>query len=85
VNADTENLAALVGSALAQSRCGERNARMDQLLNTRLVAEMLGVTQREIRRKVQTGALQGFKIGPRSLRVALSEVGRFLNDARSIS
>lgn len=49
-----------------------------QLFNPKQVAERLGVSSRSVLRWIQSGKLEGQKLGPRQYRVSKDALERFL-------
>ncbi|WP_157976468.1 helix-turn-helix transcriptional regulator [Parahaliea mediterranea] len=55
------------------SRGGE-----DALLTTQEVADLLGVTRRNVNQRIQRGEIKGVKLSTRTTRIALSEYRRYV-------
>lgn len=53
-----------------------------QLFNPQQVAERLGVSSRSVLRWIQSGKLEGQKLGPRQYRVSKEALDKFLMKAR---
>ena len=53
-----------------------------RLIDLHEAGTMLGVHPRTIRRKVATGELAGFKLGPRCMRVELADVLALIESTR---
>lgn len=53
-----------------------------QLFNAQQVAERLGVSSRSVLRWIQSGKLEGQKLGPRQYRVSKDALDKFLNQAK---
>lgn len=53
-----------------------------QLFNPKQVADALGVSTKSVLRWIQSGKMEGQKLGPRQYRVGKSELERFLNKTK---
>lgn len=53
-----------------------------QLFTSKQVAERLGVSSRSVLRWIQSGRLEGQKLGPRQYRVSKDALDKFLNQTK---
>jgi excisionase family DNA binding protein len=49
-----------------------------QLVSIRSAAETFGVSEKTIRRRIAEGQLKAYRLGPRAIRVDLSDLGDLL-------
>jgi len=52
------------------------------LIDLHQAADQLGISPRSVRRKISAGALTGYRLGPRSLRVDADEVEALIEASR---
>lgn len=60
----------------------KKNSENIPLLNSKEIAEKLGVSSRSVLRWIQNGKLEGLKLGPRQYRVSLEALDKFLKQTR---